>query len=183
MKLPSHHEQIITAHAPFICTVVKCAYNESLHKEYEDALKAAEANGWIPLANAIRLIVAGNRDLSLIQGLDEEDKIIAEAIMRGMQDPNTLPDPTTKPNPALAAPGLAGMIKDASLHPEALVLMGNMADQMQKAGGSMGQLAGVLRPLMEGERNADKLCAGKEEATQKLIMDILEQLNAMEENQ
>ena len=180
MKLPSHHEQIITAHAQFICTVVKCAHNESLRKEYEDALAAAESNGWSPLANAIRLIVAGNRDLSIIKGLDEEDMVIAEAVMRGMQDPNTLPDPTAKPNPTLAAPGLAGMIKDASLHPEALILMGNMADQMQKAGGSMGQLAGVLRPLMDGERDADRLCAGKDEATQKLILDILEQLNQME---
>ncbi len=181
MKLPSHHEQIVTAHAQFICTIVQCANNDGRRKEYEDTIKMAEQSGWQALAKAIRLIVAGNRDLSLIQGLDEEDKVVAEAIMRGMQDPRTLPNPHVKPNPTLAAPGLATMIQMAATDPNGLILIGNMADQMLKAGGSMGQLSGVLRPLIDGERDEDKLCAGKDEATQKLILDIIAELKATDD--
>ena len=181
MKLPPHHEQIITAHAKFIYTIVTTANNEGNKKEYEETIAVAEQSGWQALAKAIRLIVTGNHDLSLIQGLDEEDKVVAEAIMRGMQDPRTLPDPNKKPNPTLAAPGLATMIKMASSDPQGLILIGNMADQMLKAGGSMGQLSSVLRPLIDGERDEDKLCAGKDEATQKLILDIVEQLKEMDD--
>ena len=42
--------------------------------------------------------------------MDREDRIIAEAIMRGLQNPATLPDSTARPDPEMAAPGLAGMI-------------------------------------------------------------------------
>jgi len=97
MKLPSHHEQIISAHAQFICTVVKCANNDVLRKEYEEALAAAEANGWSPLANAVRLIAGGNRDLSLIKGLDEETMVKYEVLVEELDNAvNLHPDEVAK---------------------------------------------------------------------------------------
>ncbi|MES9904226.1 MAG: hypothetical protein ABW168_16325 [Sedimenticola sp.] len=164
-------------HAAFITQVVQFSGNEEHRPEYEALLKAAEESGWNGLVRAIRQIVAGQREMSAIGGLDEEDQIIAEAIMRGLQDPATLPDPHIKPDATLAAPGLAGMIRAASVgNIEALTLISNMAEQMSKAGGPMAKLAAVIRPLINGERDANKLCRGMNAQTEQIVLDILDEL-------
>ncbi len=176
-NLPTRHQQIITMHAPFICQVVQLSQNPSSKEALETTLKQAGEAGWQTLVQAVRLIIGGQRDLSLIRGLDEEDQVIAEAIMRGLQDPTTLPDPNQKPEPALAAPGLASMIQAAaSGNVEALTLTANMAEQMQRAGGPMARLAAVIRPMINGERNPDTLCKGMNEQTRQLVLGILEAL-------
>ncbi len=73
-QLPDRHQQIITIHAAFICQVVQLSQNEGDRPEYEALLKAAEESGWSDLVRAIRQIVAGQRDMSAIGGLDEEDR-------------------------------------------------------------------------------------------------------------
>ncbi|MES9856522.1 MAG: hypothetical protein ABW166_07975 [Sedimenticola sp.] len=176
-QLPDRHQQIITIHAAFICQVVQLSQNEGDRPEYEALLKAAEESGWSDLVRAIRQIVAGQRDMSAIGGLDEEDQVVAEAIMRGLQNSATLPDPSAKPDATLAAPGLAGMIQAAaSGNVEALTLISNMAEQMSKAGGPMARLAAVIRPLINGERDPNKLCKGVNSQTEKIILDILDEL-------
>lgn len=175
--LPERHQQIITMHAAFICQVVQFSQNEENRPEFETLLKSAEENGWSNLVKAIHQIVAGQREMSAIRGLDEEDQVVAEAIMRGLQDPATLPDPKEKPDPALAAPGLAGMIHAAATgNVEALTLISNMAEQMSRAGGPLAKLAAVIRPLINGERDPDKLCKGMNTQTEQILLDILDEL-------
>ncbi len=85
---------------------------------------------------------------------------------------------TPQPEPALAAPGLASMIQAAaSGNVEALTLISDMADQMRRAGGPMARVAAVIRPLINGERNPDKLCKGMNEQTRHLVLGIIEALN------
>ena len=169
-KLPDHEQQIITAHAAFICEVAACSQNRDRTAEFEALMKTATDNGWTDLARAIRMIVAGQRDVSAIQGLDLEDRVIAEAIMRGIQNPATLPDPKARPDPGMAAPGLAAMIRAAgSGNVEALTLISNMADQMSRAGGSMAQLASVIRPMINGERDPRKLCKKLNDQTKQVV--------------
>lgn len=176
-RLPDHENQIITAHAAFICQVVACSQNRDRVAEFEELMKMAVNNGWHNLVRAIRSIVAGQREISAIQGLDMEDRVIAEAIMRGIQNPATLPDPDVRPDPGMAAPGLAAMIRAAgSGNVEALTLISNMADQMSRAGGSMAQLASVIRPMINGERDPEKLCKRLNDQTRQVVMGILEEL-------
>jgi len=81
----------------------------------------------------------------------------------------------------MAAPGLASMIHAArSGNMEALQLIANMATQMMQAGGDMARLAGLIRPLVTGERDADKLCQGMGEDGQKLVLGILCELAKLE---
>ena len=175
--LPERHQQIITMHAAFICQVVQFSQNEENRPEFETLLMSAEENGWSSLVKAIRQIVAGQREMSAIRGLDEEDQVVAEAIMRGLQDPTTLPDPNEKPDPSLAAPGLAGMIHAAATgNVEALTLISNMAEQRSRAGGPLARLAAVIRPLINGERDPDKLCKGLNTETELIVLDILDEL-------
>lgn len=178
-RLPDHEQQIVIAHAAFICEVVACSQNRDRRGELDALLQNASDNGWHDLVKAIRLVVAGQRDISAIRGLDLEDRVIAEAIMRGIQNPATLPDPNARPDPGMAAPGLAAMIRAAaSGNVEALKLISNMAEQMSRAGGAMAQLASVIRPMINGERDPEILCKKVNDQTRQVILGILEALEA-----
>lgn len=175
--IPNHQEQILAVHGPFVRQVVETSQIVGREQDLETLLSTAQQNGWQALVSALRRILAGRRDNSVLHGLDEEDRVIAETVMRGLQDPTTLPKPDTKPDPTMAAPGLAGMIQAAgSGNVQALQLIANMAEQMSKAGGDMARLAAVIRPLINGERDPDKLCKGMSAQGEQLVLGILAEL-------
>jgi hypothetical protein len=151
--------------------------------DMEQVLHQAEQNDWQQLVTAIRAIMAGNREESILLGLDDEDRVIVEAILRGLQDPATLPDLKADFDSGMAAPGIAGLVHAArGGNLQALQIVGNMAKQMLAAGGDMGILAGRIRPLVEGERDADKLTEKMSEKGQRLMLDIIEELLKLEAN-
>jgi hypothetical protein len=179
-ELPARHQQIITMHAAFICQVVESALAGDRRGHLDELLRTAEQNGWTALVGAIRRILDGSRDPSVLRGLDEEDQVIVEAIMRGLQDPASLPDPNARPDPAMAASGLAGLIHAAaSGNVEALKVVSDMAEQMSNAGGQMARLASVIRPLINGERHPDRLCKGMDGSTERLVVGILDELGKL----
>ena len=175
--LLSRQEQMLAVHGPFIRQVVEASRIAGRERELETLLATAQQSGWQALVDALRQILAGRRDEAVLQGLDEEDRVIAEAVMRGLQNPETLPKADSGPNPAMAAPGLADMIQAAaSGNVQALQLIANMAEQMSKAGGEMARVAAVIRPLINGERNVDKLCRGMSSQGEQLVLGILAEL-------
>jgi hypothetical protein len=172
--LPSEQkQQIVQFHAVLIHNVVMTCNNRELLPELAQILDATEKNGWATLVAVIRQVINGKRDSSVLLGLDEEDSTIIEAILCGIQDPSTLPDPNAKPDASLAAPGLAAMI-DA-----ALSVLANMAEQMVRAGGDMAKLGGMMRKLVNGERDADKLANGMSVQGQELVYSILTELGKL----
>ena len=178
--LPDKRQQLLTAHAAFICQVVEFSQNRDRQSEFEELLRSAEQHGWQHLVQAIREIAKGRRDEAVYLGLDDEDRVIAEAILQGLQDPSTLPDPNQQADAGLAAPGLAGMIHAAATgNAQALVILGHMAEQMQKAGGDMAMVAGRIRQLINGERDPDVLCKGASVRAEQLLADILSELGKL----
>ncbi len=120
---------------------------------------------------------------SILAALDNEDRTIAESILRGLQDPTTLPDLQADFDSSMAAPGIAGLVHASrNGNAQALQIIATMAKQMLAAGGDMGILAGRIRPLVEGERDADKLTEKMTEKGQKLVLEILEELIKLEAN-
>ena len=181
MQTPDREQQIIQAHAAFICQAVECIQQSGAESRLEALLSAAAENGWTALAAAVRQFASGRRDLALIGGLDEEDRVIAEAILRGLQDPSSLPDPQRKADPTLAAPGLAGMIHAAaSGNVQALTLISQMAEQMSRVGGDMSRVAAVIRPMINGQRDPDTLCARLDTRGRQLVLQILDELGKLE---
>lgn len=176
-------EQILSVHAAFINQVVTLGPQADKQTEFTQLLKMAEENGWTDLVVAIRQIIHnGRRDVEILNSLDEEDQVIAEAILQGLQDPATLPDPNAKPDPAMAAPGLASMIHAAgSGNTQALQLIANMAEQMSKVGGPMAMLASVIRPMINGERKPEVLCKRLDSKSEAMVLGILEELKQLEE--
>ncbi|APZ43208.1 hypothetical protein [Acidihalobacter ferrooxydans] len=180
-QLPPRQQQIVQAHAALIVSVVQATQNPQLRAPVDQLLRTSEENGWGALVAAIRRILNGSRDMSLFAQLDEEDSVIVEAILRGLQDPHSLPDPTAKPDPVLAAPGLAGMIHACTRGDvQALELLAQMAEQMTQVGGDMGRMGGLMRRLVEGERNPDVLLKGMSAQGESLVLAVLEELGKLE---
>lgn len=181
MSAISRDDQIRQAHATFICKLVELAGRASAADELDELLRSAEEQGWTRLVGALRQILGGRRDSGALQGLDDEDRVIAEAVLLGLQDPGTLPDPRSKPDPTLAAPGLAQLIHEAgSGNAQALTIISQMAEQMSRAGGGMARLAAVIRPLVNGERDPDRLCRNMDARGQQLALQILDELGKLQ---
>ena len=147
----------------------------------DQALILSEQNGWGSLVAAIRRILDGSRDESLLKGLDEEDAVIAGAILQGLQDPTTLPKPDQQADATLAAPMLATLINDARRGDHnAVIMLGGMAEQMSAVGGDMANIGAILKNMIDGERDVDKLCDKVGPQGESLIVQILEELGKLE---
>ena len=178
---PDLKEQILHSHAGLIHRVVMHCNNPGSVPDLEQVLKQAEDNDWTQLVTAIRGIMAGNRDESVLAGLDKEDSIIVDSILHGLQDPATLPALETDIDSSMAAPGIAGLVHAArNGNAQALQIIANMAKQMLEAGGDMSILSGRIRPLIEGERDPDKLTEKMSDKGQKLMLEIIEELIKLE---
>ena len=178
---PDLNEQILQSHTGLIHRVVMQCNNPGSVPDLEQVLQQAEENDWTQLVAAIRGIIAGNRDESILNGLDEEDRVIVESILRGLQDPGTLPELQADFDSDMAAPGIAGLIHASrSGNTQALQIVANLAKQMLQAGGDMSILAGRIRPLVEGERDTEKLSENMSGKGQKLMADIIEELLKLE---
>lgn len=173
-------QQIIHAHAGVIVQVVQCIGNPLLVPQVEEILRVSEQNGWTDLVAVIRRIIKGERDSSLLKGLDEEDSTIAGAILQGIQNPATLPDPNQPADASMAAPGIAHMVHQAATgNTEALQLISQMAEQMSKAGGDMTLLSGIIRKMINGERDPKVLSRGMGIQGRQLVDSILEELHKL----
>lgn len=176
-SLPNKTQQIVLAHAGLIRAVVIACQNQDRRRELEPLLEVAHQNGWVKLVTAIRRVLGGGRDLTVLGELDEEDRIILEAILRGLQDPESLPNPDSRPDPTLAAPGLATIIHAAANGDmAAMQLLGDMSTQMLNAGGDMARLSAILRRLVDNERDPDLLCRGMSPRGTQLVLSLLEEL-------
>jgi len=176
-ELPQAAEQILQVHAPFLHAVVQVALNRAPPAPLQAMLQEAESRGWTRMVAAVRQVLAGQRDRSLLLGLDEEDRLLLEAVLAGIDNPATLPALDKPPEAAAAAPGLASMIRAASrgdVH--AFTALADMATQMVKAGGDMARLGGIVRRLIDGERDESRLCKGMSAQGRKLVRQILEEL-------
>ena len=178
--LPPREQQIVRAHSGFIHRVVRACQDRGQLPALEEVLRASLANGWQDLVAAARQIVAGRRDAGLLEALDEEDRVVIGAILRGLQDPSTLPEPGPTGDPAAAAPGLAAMIHAAgSGDSQALQLIAGIAEQMSRVGGDMSRLARIIRLLVNGQRDPDILCRDMGPQGRGLVMSILEELGRL----
>ena len=69
----------------------------------------------------------------------------------------------------------------SSYEGEALQIIANMAEQMSRVGGSMGRLASVIRPLINGERDPERLCKKMDSNSETMVLGILDELKKLEE--
>jgi len=70
MPIPDREQQIRMAHAMLINQVVMSCSNSDGRAELESILEIAIQQGWSEMVRVIRMIVSGNRNESLLNGLD-----------------------------------------------------------------------------------------------------------------
>ncbi len=170
-------EQILQVHAGLIIAVVQTIQNPQLKSHLDQALQMSVQNGWQSLVTVINKIMAGSREQALLNGLDDEDSIIIDSILKGIQDPATLPKSETSGDASKAAPMLARLIDEARRGDHnAVVMLGAMAEQMSRAGGDMANLSAVIKDMIDGERNIDKLCSRMGPQGESLITQITSEL-------
>ncbi|VAX01101.1 hypothetical protein MNBD_GAMMA22-2546 [hydrothermal vent metagenome] len=179
--LPDKTEQIRQTHAPLIVQVVKACQNLQERPALQAMLDFATQQNWHELVIAIDAILEGQRELNIVNNLDEEDTVIITAILQGLQNPETLPTPA-EANPALAAPGIAHMIFAANKGDvAALQSLSMMAEQMTNADGDMRVLGGNIKRLIDGERDLDILCKGMTISGEKLMVNLINELAVLTE--
>ncbi len=177
MPSPEKTEQILQTHASLVLAVVQTIHNAEYRPQLDQVLKQSAENGWQGLVNVIYKIVNGSRDQTLAKGLDEEDAVIVDSILRGLQNPETLPQAQQSGDATKAAPMLAQMINEARRGDHnALSMLGTMAEQMSQAGGDMANLSAVIKNMIDGERDVDKLCTRMGAQGESLITQILNEL-------
>lgn len=177
MATPEKAEQILHTHASLVLAVVQTIHNPEFKPHLDMILQQSAQNGWGNLVNVINKILAGNRDQALINGLDDEDAVIVDSILRGLQDPTTLPSSEQTGDASKAAPMIARMINEASRGDHnALAMLGTMAEQMSRAGGDMASLSAVIKEMIDGERSIDKLCTRMGAQGESLITQIIGEL-------
>ncbi len=174
-------EQIRQAHAPFIHAMVKAAQNAEERQAFMPQINVLKQQGWNQLATACERILGGKSGETVLAGLDEEDNVIVSAILAGIQNPQTLPDLNAEPHASDAAPALASIIHAAaSGDTSALHALSMMAEQMSQAGGPMAEIAGILRRLVNGERDANQLAEKLSPGSEQLLIGILAELGKLE---
>jgi hypothetical protein len=177
MPTPDKREQILQTHASLVQAVVQTIHNAELKPHLDQVLQQSAQNGWQDLVTIINKIVAGNRDQSLVNGLDDEDAVIVDSILRGLQDPTTLPTVEQSGDASQAAPMFAKLINEARRgDTDALSMLGTMAEQMSRAGGDMASFSAVIKNMIDGERDVDKLCTRMGVHGESLITQILSDL-------
>jgi hypothetical protein len=178
---PEKQQQITQVHAALIVNVVNSLNDPSLMPGVEQVLKLSEENGWGNLVTGIRKIIKGDRDSSLLKGIDEEDAIILDAILKGIQNPALLPNPEQEADPAMAAPMLAQLIHESARgDSNALSMLGEMAEQMSNTKGDLARFSTLIKPMVDGERDVDKLCDKIGPQGESLVTAILSELGKLE---
>jgi hypothetical protein len=181
MAMSTRDQQIRLAHAGLIRLVVRATQSDQARVELNPVLTHAEQGGWGELVARVRRILKGERDPVLLRGLDEEDTVIVTAILAGIQNPASLPDPEEAADPTQAAPGLAQMIHAASRgDAQSLHWLSQMAEQMTRAGGDMARLGGITKRLVDGERSPETLCKGMGAQGESLVLSLLGELGKLE---
>jgi hypothetical protein len=178
---PNREEQIRLTHAELIHLVVNACHDPAqFQPQLSPVLQQAKTSGWDTLVDRINAVLAGRRDESLLNGLDEEDSVIIQSILKGIQNPETLPALNQQADPAMAAPGLAHMIHAAGRgDAQALQGISVMAEQMVQAQGDLRLLGGIMHKLVNGERDPDVLCKGMGRSGEQLVLSILDELNRL----
>ena len=179
-SIPEQEEQIRLSHAVLIHQVVHACQNETAKIQLKPMLDMATQQSWHELVAAINKVVNGQRGEDILMPLDDEDKIIIKSILLGLQNPASLPDVQQQADPTMAAPGLANMINAACRgDANALQAASFMAEQMTSTQGDMRQLGGIMKKLIDGERDSDILTKKMTANGKQLVMQLLDELNKL----
>jgi hypothetical protein len=177
-RIPTREEQIVSVHAPLIISVVRGRTDPLAAGEAAELIGGLYRGGHPALARILgRIVRSAKPDEADETALSDDERVVLNAVLQGIDDPAALPQAVAPFDPAAAAPGLALMIDAAARgDPHALHSLSEMAEAMIQVGGDMGRLSGIMRRLVNGERDAERLTHSMGAQGISLVHAILDQL-------
>ncbi len=175
--------------APVLLGVAKASRGEALDASTVELLERLEAEpAWANVASAIWRVLAGERDESLVEGLDFVDRYLVERLLKGVDDPETLEEKAEPPagRQAMGVPFSQGMAavhaaasgnEQANAAAEAFV----KALAADKNPRPMKDLATVLQRILAGERDP-ALVEGLPDEVAKSVSALLQELVQSEQS-
>jgi len=184
MSNPENEEEILRSHEGLIKRVIIHCNNPGSVPDLEQILQMAEQNDWTDLVAVIRDIMSGNRDETLLSGLDDEERVIIEAILNSLkQGPISISGVRANYDSEHAGPGIASLIHASQAgDANAVEVFTNVTRQMAEEGGDLTVLASRLQLMLGGERNEETLCQQMDGKNLQLMQDILSELRNLETN-
>ena len=177
MSTATNREDILKEHASLIHLVVSAVGMPDIRPQLDQQLALAESNGWHALVAAIRGILGGERDITALGELDEEDSVIVQAILDGLKDPAVLPGLAGAVDPDVAGPAIARLVVDTAAGVEgAAEAFEQVMAQLAQAGPELAAVAERVRRMVQGERDAAALTAGLEAPAARLAGRVLDEL-------
>ncbi len=174
-------EELLKLHSALLHDVVDAIHDKSKQAPLLDMLNEAQNNGWQKLCEAIRSILEGQRDDSVLDNLDEEDAILIQAILIGIDNPETLPENDLQKQRDEAALGLATTIAAACQGDQrAMELVAHMDQTFQDNPQEIGTIGNAVRKMINGERSSVSLLEGLDPTNAELVEQVLEQLKIVE---
>lgn len=174
-------QQVLQEHASLIHQVVAACESPRLFPGLNAQLHQAEQNGWTALIAAIRRILDGERDVDAFEGLDDEDTIIVVAIVRGIQDRTTLPNPSSLIDASSAGPLIATLIARSRRNEKgASESLAAIEIQLNQAGGDLPLIGSALRRIIAGDYRFDQLFPKMSSDSVEIIRRILAELKNIE---
>lgn len=144
-------------------------------------LAQASENGWVALVGAIQKILTGERNLANLGALDDEDRKIILAILRGIEDRASLPDIASGLDIGKTAMEIGTLILAVRWgNEEAIKALSSLTTQMTAATGDIAQVGLVLRLLVSGERRLERLSYNMGETGTLIVREILAVLEKRE---
>jgi len=142
---------------------------------------ADAAGGWTDLVTAIKNVLAGERSLSQFDHLDDEDRRVILAIFRGLDDFSDLPDASNVVDPQKTGLKIATLVMAVRCgNTQAGQSLSEIVAMMNNMGGDMKHVSGAVAQIVDGERDADRLCSSTAQAGTRIVQRILEELRKRE---
>ena len=179
--IPTRQEQIVSIHASLIISVVRGRTDPIAAREAAELVGGLSRSGHPALARILgRIVRSAKPDGADETALSDDERVVLNAVLQGIDNPAALPPEVSSFDPGAAAPGLAWIIVAAARgDPQALHTLSEMAEAMVRVGGDMGRLGGLMRRLVNGERDAERLTRNMGAQGTSLVHAILEQLASM----
>lgn len=142
---------------------------------------AEAAGGWTDLVAAIKKILAGARLLDQFDSLDDEDRRVIIAILRGLDDFSDLPDASNVVDPQKTGLKVATLVMAMRCgNAQAGQSLSEIVAMMNNMGGDMQHVSGAIVQIVNGERDTDKLCSNTAQVGTSIVQRVLEELRKRE---
>lgn len=180
-NLSSDTKKILQENADLIHLVILALSDSKFIPQLNANLEQAEKNGWTDLVASVRKIISGVRDIAEFPDLDNEDRTVINGILKGIEDPASLPAVENSVEPDKIGTTIANYVYETNAgNKDARNNLNILSAELISGPGDLKQIASVIGLLVQGERDKQVLCGNMGHTGIAIIESILEEMTRLE---